>query len=128
MDWTTGRLSTTEATAALVAAGIDPDWTVWQAADTERAESVLAAAVATKRGTPDPTAYSVSPARYAKGMLLVRITSEGAYKTRAARLIGDGLKARWTNRCGGYVASPAKVAKFERLYAQGWDAAASPEN
>jgi len=49
MDWTTGRLTTTEATAALLAAGIDPDWTVWKAEDTERAEQILAAAVVEKR-------------------------------------------------------------------------------
>ena len=66
--------------------------------------------------------YQIGTARYAKGMKIVRITSDGPYKNRAARLIGDGLKARWTNREQGYIASPAKVAKFERLYAEGWDA------
>ena len=69
------------------------------------------------------TDYTIGPASYAKGMMIVHCARDGSgFKTRAARLIGDGLKARWTNRCGGYIASPAKVRKFERLYAEGWDA------
>lgn len=66
--------------------------------------------------------YSVRPARYAKGMLIVTCDPNGGYKSRAQRLIGDGLNARWTNREGGYTASPSKVARFERLYSEGWDA------
>lgn len=69
-------------------------------------------------------AYTVSTTRYAKGQLLVRCPSPDGFKTRASRLIGDGLKARWTNREGGYIASPAKVAKFEKMYKDGWDASA----
>lgn len=73
--------------------------------------------------TERPTAdYRISSARYAKGKMLVRCPSPDGYKTRAARLIGDGLKGRWTNREGGYVASPTKAAKFEKLFAEGWDA------
>lgn len=67
-------------------------------------------------------AFQISAALYAKGMLLVRCPSTNGYKTRAARLIGNGLRARWTNRESGYIASPAKVEKFKRLYAEGWDA------
>lgn len=71
---------------------------------------------------PEPD-YTISEARYSKGMMLVRPTSNGSgYKTRAARLIGDGLNCRYTGRENAYVASPSKVAKFERLYAAGWDA------
>lgn len=66
--------------------------------------------------------YTVSPARYAKGKLIVRCPSADGFKTRAARLIGDGLHARWTHRERGYIASPAMVAKFERMFAEGWDA------
>lgn len=66
--------------------------------------------------------YTVSQARYAKGMMLVRCPSDTGFKSRAARLIGDGLKARWTNRERGYIASPAKVRKFEQLHSEGWDA------
>jgi hypothetical protein len=65
--------------------------------------------------------YTVHPAAYAKGKLLVRCPSSDGFKTRAARLIGDGLKGRWTNRESGYLASPARVEKFKRLYAEGWD-------
>jgi len=66
--------------------------------------------------------FTVSDARYAKGQKLVRCTSKTSFKSRAARLVGDGLRARWTNRESGYVVSPAKLKKFERLYADGWDA------
>lgn len=73
------------------------------------------------------TEYSITPARYAgrwnsKPQFIVRCPSNDGYKTRAARLIGDGLNGRWSGREGGYVVSPTKVTKFERLYAEGWDA------
>lgn len=38
--------------------------------------------------------YYVSPARYSKGNYLVRCPSPDGYKTRASRLIGDGLNCR----------------------------------
>lgn len=69
----------------------------------------------------DPN-YTIQPARYAKGMLAVRCTSRTDMKSRAARLIGDGLRCRWSNRERAFIASPTKVAKFERLFAEGWDA------
>ncbi|KFL31722.1 hypothetical protein JP75_06515 [Devosia riboflavina] len=70
---------------------------------------------------PNPD-YSVSPARYAKGMLAVKCPSPNGYKTRAARLIGDGLKCRWSNRERAYIVPPTKLARFEVLFAEGWDA------
>jgi hypothetical protein len=51
---------------------------------------------------------------------IIRCPSPDGYKTRAARL-AEALKGRWTHRAGGYVVSPTKAAKFERLYAEGWD-------
>jgi hypothetical protein len=66
--------------------------------------------------------YTVGTAQYAKGMLIVRCPSSDGFKTRAARLIGDGLHARWTHRESGYIASPAKVKKFEQLFVDGCDA------
>jgi len=67
--------------------------------------------------------YSISLARYAKGKLIVSPTRDGTgYKTRAARLIGDGLNCRWVHRGSGYVASPTQVKKFEKLYAAGFSA------
>lgn len=68
------------------------------------------------------TDYTVSDSRYAKGKKIVRIPPGDGFKSRAHRLIGHGLGANWVNREEGYSASPAKVAKFERLYAEGWDA------
>lgn len=67
--------------------------------------------------------YTIRPARYAKGQFIITPQdSQGGYKGRVLRLVGDGLNCRYSGRCGGYVASPSKVAKFERLYANGWDA------
>lgn len=65
--------------------------------------------------------YTISPARYSKGKVVVRCPSRDGFKTRAARL-AEGLRGRWTHRAGGYVMTPAKAARFERLYAEGWDA------
>jgi len=65
---------------------------------------------------------TVSKAKYAEGMFLVRAPSTTTFKTRAARLAGDGLKGRYTNREKGYVMSPAKFEKFKKLYMDGWDA------
>lgn len=65
--------------------------------------------------------YSIAPARYAKGMLAVRCPSDTGFKTRAA-LLACALNGRYSNRCRAYIMSPAKVARFERLYAEGWSA------
>lgn len=65
--------------------------------------------------------YSVQPYRYARNCLVVRTTSNAGWKTRAARLI-EAIGGRWVHRAGGYVASTSKVAKFERLFREGWDA------
>lgn len=72
--------------------------------------------------------YSITPARYAgrwngKPQMAVHCVSDGSgYKNRAQRLIGDGLKGRWSGREKAYICSPTKAAKFEKLYAEGWDA------
>jgi hypothetical protein len=66
--------------------------------------------------------YIIGRAKYAKGQMAVRCTAPGPYKDRAQRLIGDGLNCRWSGRERAYIASPSKVAKFERLYAAGLEA------
>lgn len=74
---------------------------------------------------PAEPGYTITDARYAKGQKLVKAVPSGTgLKSRAERLIGDGLKGRYTNRERGYVVSPAKAARFEEMYAQGWDASA----
>lgn len=71
--------------------------------------------------------YSISPARYAgrwngRRQVAIRCVSEDMFKTRAMRLIGDGLNGRYSNRERAYIVSPAKARKFEQLYAEGYDA------
>jgi hypothetical protein len=59
--------------------------------------------------------YTITPARYAKGMMALRCQSDGSgYKTQAMRL-AEQVKGRWSNRCGAYILSPAKAREFERL-------------
>jgi hypothetical protein len=67
-------------------------------------------------------AYTIAPARYSKGDFAIRCPSDTGLKTRAARLIGDGLNCRHSGREKAYIASASKVKKFEKLYAAGWDA------
>jgi hypothetical protein len=72
--------------------------------------------------------YSIRPARYAgrwngKPQLAVHCVGNGTgMKDRAQRLIGDGLKGRYSGRERAYIVSPSKAAKFEQLFAEGWDA------
>lgn len=65
--------------------------------------------------------YTVTPARYAKGQMAVRLPDGDGYKTRAERLL-CALNFRYTNRCRAFIGSPSKVRRFEQLYADGWDA------
>lgn len=67
-------------------------------------------------------AYSIHPARYAKGKLIIRTPSRDGYKTRAERIAGDGLGLSYAHRSGGYTASPSQAERFERLYLAGFDA------
>jgi hypothetical protein len=62
--------------------------------------------------------YTVFPAHYSKGNFIIRPTdSAGGFKSRASYLC-DKLNMRWVNRSRGYVASPSKLRKFEKLYAE----------
>lgn len=68
------------------------------------------------------TEYTISNARYSRtGAKVIHAPSSDGYATRAQRL-ARGLKCRWSHRQNGYVCTPSKAAKFERLYAAGWDA------
>lgn len=69
-----------------------------------------------------PDGYTISPARYAKGgQLAVHLPKGDGWKGRAERLL-CALNFRYTNRCNAFIGSPTKVLKFEKLYADGWDA------
>jgi hypothetical protein len=75
-----------------------------------------------KGPTPDGKLYTVQPARYAKGQILVQTVPNGTgLKIREDRLL-CALNCRYTHRERGYVCSPSKVRKFEHYLAEGWDA------
>jgi len=69
--------------------------------------------------------FEISPARYAKGKVLVRITkSNGDFMNRTGRvadIIGGGGRG-YSNREKGYVMSPSQAEKFQRAVIEGWDA------
>ena len=64
--------------------------------------------------------YTISNARYAKGQKLICCHTNDQYKTRAHRLV-EALKGRYTGRENGYIVSPTKAQRFEKLYLKGWD-------
>jgi len=64
--------------------------------------------------------YSVRPARYAKGKMVVSKIESDGYKSRFGRLV-EVLGGKWVHRDHGYQLSPTKLAKFEQLFADGWD-------
>lgn len=66
--------------------------------------------------------YSISAARYAKGMMAVRCPSTTGMKTRAARLAGAICRHRYSGREGAYIMSPSQAQRLEALYLQGYDA------
>ena len=68
--------------------------------------------------------FTITKARYAKGMIAVRTPSLDGYKTRAGRLADSLSSGRWSGREKAYIMAAAKEAKFLRLFAEGWDASA----
>lgn len=52
----------------------------------------------------------------------MRCPSLNGYKTRAARLAGDHLKARYSGREDAYIMSQAKAEKLRLLFARDTDA------
>lgn len=67
-------------------------------------------------------AYTISNARYSKGKRAAYCPSPDGYKTRAARLAERLANYRYTGRENAYILSPTAADRFERLYAEGWDA------
>lgn len=65
--------------------------------------------------------YTITDARYAKGKKAVRCPSITGYKTRACYLAHRLANGRYTGRERAYIMSPAAAARFEKLYAEGWD-------
>jgi hypothetical protein len=67
-------------------------------------------------------AFKIDPARYAKGKVIVQTPSDTGWKTRAGRLADTIARGNYTNREKGYVMSPSQAEKFQKLFAEGWDA------
>jgi len=66
-------------------------------------------------------AYTITPARYAKGKMVIHAPSTDGYKTRAARL-AEYVGGRYVGRSNGYVVSSSAAKRFEALFAEGLDA------
>jgi len=84
--------------------------------------SVAASEAVCEPVEPQPVEYSVIPASYARGKMVVRSLIRNGYKTRVDYL-AEALGGRWVNRSGGYVMSPAAAEKLARLHRAGFDAA-----
>jgi len=67
--------------------------------------------------------YTITKARYAKGKMAVRCPGKDGFKTRAGRVAECTARGRYTGREGAYIMSPSAAARFERLYAEGYDSA-----
>jgi hypothetical protein len=77
---------------------------------------------AIRGGTPGPHGeYCITPARYAKGKVIISCPGWHEMKTRAARL-AVALGGRWAKRSGGYTVGPRTAERFVQLYAEGRDA------
>ncbi len=74
-----------------------------------------------REGVSDGLKWTLSPARYAKGMVVFRQEGNQGMKGRGSRL-AEGLRARWNHRDGGYVLSPSKARKLIEYMEKGWDA------
>ena len=72
--------------------------------------------------TPQACEISVGKARYAKGMMIVRVlkNEHAGFKNRADRLCC--YLGRWTHREKGYIMSPLKVERLKGYLADGIDA------
>jgi len=70
----------------------------------------------------DLLAPQFAAARYAKGKVAVRCSSDGSgTKTRAMRL-ASALRGRWVSREKAYIMSPASAEKLRTAYESGRDA------
>lgn len=65
---------------------------------------------------------TISPARYAKGRVIMHCPSDGSkMKTRAMRL-AEAFGGKWVHRSHGYNMSPAGAAKALDHWRNGFDA------
>lgn len=70
--------------------------------------------------------YTIKPAKYSgrwngKPQMAVSCPSDTMFKSRASRIMG-ALNARYSGRERAFIVSPTKAAKFETLFAAGYDA------
>ena len=71
--------------------------------------------------THQDAGFTVSKAKYAKGMMAVQCHRVDGYKTRAMMLC-DGLNGRYSGRENAYILSPRKAERLKELFEGGWDA------
>jgi hypothetical protein len=76
----------------------------------------------------DELGYTISKARYAKGMMAVvckpAVGNMKGLKTRAMRLASSFANTRYSGRENAYIMSPAAAKKFAQTFKDGWDASA----
>lgn len=65
--------------------------------------------------------WSTSPARYAKGKMVVRIVNESMFKNEGVWL-AEALGGKWSRRDGGHQLSRTRAAAWIKLYSAGWTA------
>jgi len=64
----------------------------------------------------NPTAYTIHPARYAKGKYVIQpLDSRDGWKGDASYAC-DELNLKYVHRSHGYTASPAQAERFQALY------------
>jgi hypothetical protein len=73
-----------------------------------------------KHGVQKAT-FTVSPARYAKGKMIVRAPSTDGYKTQAGR-IAEAVGGKYSGREKGYVMAPTRAKLMEHLMDVGAEA------
>jgi hypothetical protein len=85
------------------------------------AQGQAGAVVTETSGQVDRSQWSITPYRYAKDSVVLKITEPDGFKGRLGRIAGS-IGGRYTNRAGGYVMSETKARKIVQMAKGGWDA------
>lgn len=74
-----------------------------------------------RSGGGNAVAYTSEPARYAKGKIAVRPSSQGDYRSNASYL-AEAVGGRYSNRERAYIMSPSQVRRMDTYLRQGMTA------